>query len=214
MSDALILPRAVLFDMDGTLTEPMLDFPLIKQEMGIGTRPILEALSELTGQRRAEAEAVLHCHEDRAAEHSSLNPGCNELLAWLDQHGIGSAVITRNRRKSATTVMKKHRLAIEVLVTREDGPFKPDPRPLLTAIGRLAHKHPGLKPYETWMVGDGQYDIESAAAAGVPSVWIAHGRQREFAAQPWRQVNDLRELLALLQSCTAASTNPAARGGS
>ena len=45
----LILPRAVLFDMDGTLTEPMLDFPRIKAEMGIGDRPILEALAEMSG---------------------------------------------------------------------------------------------------------------------------------------------------------------------
>ena len=42
-------PKAILFDMDGTLTAPMLDFPRIKAEMGIGERPILEALAELGG---------------------------------------------------------------------------------------------------------------------------------------------------------------------
>jgi FMN phosphatase YigB (HAD superfamily) len=48
------------------------------------------------------------------------------------------------------------------------------------------------------MIGDGRYDVEAAAAAGVPSVWISHGRQRDFPAQPWRTVRDLKELLALL----------------
>ena len=43
----MTVPRAVLFDMDGTLTEPMLDFPRSKAEMGIGQRPILEALAEV-----------------------------------------------------------------------------------------------------------------------------------------------------------------------
>ena len=39
------LPRALLFDMDGTLTEPVIDFAALKAEMGIGRRPILEAMA-------------------------------------------------------------------------------------------------------------------------------------------------------------------------
>ncbi len=31
----MIFPGGILFDMDGTLTEPLLDFPKIKSEMGI-----------------------------------------------------------------------------------------------------------------------------------------------------------------------------------
>src|SRR5205807_3799833 len=85
---AILPPEAVLFDMDGTLTEPMLDFPAIKAEMGIGTRPILEALAELTGPSRAAAEAVLLRHEEHAAENSTLNPGCREVLEWLGGRGI------------------------------------------------------------------------------------------------------------------------------
>src|SRR4051794_16087261 len=39
------LPRGILFDMDGTLTEPMLDFALIRADMGLSRdRAILEAL--------------------------------------------------------------------------------------------------------------------------------------------------------------------------
>src|SRR6187200_3347990 len=92
----LILPRAMLFDMDGTLTEPMLDFPRIKAEMGIGNRPILEALTEMTASDRAAAEAVLHRHEEEAATCSTLNPGCRELLAWLRERRMPLALITRN----------------------------------------------------------------------------------------------------------------------
>src|SRR6476469_1089076 len=90
------LPAAVLFDMDGTLTEPMLDFARIKAEMGIGDRPILETLAELTGGRRAEAEAVLLRHEQHAAKNSTLNPGCRELLQWLHERRVRTALSTRN----------------------------------------------------------------------------------------------------------------------
>ena len=90
----LILPAAVLFDMDGTLTEPMLNFPKIKAEMGIGNRPILEALAEMKPAERQAADAILCRHEKEAAERSSLNPGCRALLDWLDARGIPIALIT------------------------------------------------------------------------------------------------------------------------
>src|SRR3954447_75429 len=92
----MILPGAVLFDMDGTLTEPMLDFPRIKAAMGIGDRPILEALSEMNACDRSLAEPVLHEHEERAAAGSTLNPGCRELLHLVRERGIRTALITRN----------------------------------------------------------------------------------------------------------------------
>ena len=180
--------------MDGTLTEPMLDFPRIKAEMGIGKRPILEAMAEMDAQVRAAAEAVLMRHEEHAAENSTLNPGCRELLDWLAKRDIPTALITRNSRRSVETVLARHRLSLDVLVAREDGPFKPDPYPLLLACRRL-----GIAPLRSWMVGDGQYDVEAGAAAEIPTVWVSHGRPRPFAAQPSREVRDLSELLQLLE---------------
>ena len=194
------LPKAVLFDMDGTLTEPMLDFPRIKAEMGIGNRPILEALAELDGAARGSAMAVLCRHEAHAAANSSLNPGCRELLHWLSDRRVRTALITRNSRQSAQMVVARHGLLIDVLVTREDGPFKPDPRPLHLACSKLA-----VNPTSVWMVGDGQYDVEAGTAAGIKTVWISHGRPRPFAALPWREIRDLLELLRLLEATAAAS---------
>src|SRR3954452_23385037 len=126
LDNQIRLPRAVLFDMDGTLTEPMLDFPRIKAEMGIGQRPILEALAELPDDARRAAQEVLHRHEEEAAANSKLNPGCRETLAWLDRHRVKVALITRNSRASVKTVCERHALKFEVLITREDGKFKPD----------------------------------------------------------------------------------------
>jgi FMN phosphatase YigB (HAD superfamily) len=52
---------------------------------------------------------------------------------------------------------------------------------------------------EAWMIGDGQYDIEAGVAAGCRTVWLSHGRQKFFAAEPWRTVDDLHELASLLK---------------
>ncbi len=189
------LPRAVLFDMDGTLTEPMLDFPRIKAEMGIGPGPILESLEELDESRRPLAEAILLRHEKTAAEQSRLNEGCGELLAWLKDRGIAMALITRNSRLSAATVTARHGLDFDALITREDGPFKPDPFSLILACQRLGVGHD-----EAWMVGDGQYDVEAAIAARIRAVWISHGKPRQFSAEPGLTVASLPELAEVLRA--------------
>jgi HAD superfamily hydrolase (TIGR01509 family) len=193
-NDTITLPGAILFDMDGTLTEPMLDFPRIKAEMGIGDRPILEALAALSGPARAAAEAVLLRHEEHAAEHSTLNPGCRELLDWLHEQRIATALITRNSRLSMQTVLRRHNLSLDVLVTREDPPYKPDPHPLKLACEKLA-----IPPAGAWMVGDGWYDIQAGLASQIKTIWLSHGKPRPFTHQPWRELRDLVELHNLLR---------------
>jgi FMN phosphatase YigB (HAD superfamily) len=54
---------------------------------------------------------------------------------------------------------------------------------------------------EAWMIGDGAYDVEAGLAAGASTVWISHGRPKEFAAEPWRTVRDLVELTRMLREC-------------
>ena len=191
----LELPKAILFDMDGTLTKPLLDFPLIKKELGIGDRPILEAISEMSPTDRVAAEAILCRHEETAAAASTLNEGCIELLSWLLQHRVRMALITRNSRASVQTVLERHPIPINTLIAREDALPKPDPAPLLLACQRLE-----ISPGEVWMVGDGRYDVEAGTAAGIRTVWLSHGRQRHFPTEPWLEVISLVDLLARLQN--------------
>jgi HAD superfamily hydrolase (TIGR01549 family) len=173
----------------------MLDFPRIKAEMGIGSRPILEALAGMNASDRSVAEAVLHRHEEEAAQNSTLNAGCKKLLGWLHHQQIPVALVTRNRLHCVETVLRRHKLSIDVCITRDDGLFKPDPHPLRLACRRL-----NMSERDVWMVGDGQYDIEGGIAAGINTVWISHGREKSFEAMPWRSVRDLLELTNLLQT--------------
>jgi len=190
-------PRALLFDMDGTLTEPALDYPQIKAAMGIPLmRPILEALAEMTSQDRAAAEKILHEYEDRAATESKLNRGCDRLIQWITQRKFKTALITRNSRKSVASVLARHGLSFDLLITREcaNGKYKPDPTPLLMACEQL-----GVRPEDAWMIGDSFHDVNAGVAAGIKTVWLSHGQPRTFENEPWREVRDLPELLALLQ---------------
>lgn len=187
-------PLAILFDMDGTLTQPMLDFPRIKAEMGIGHRPILEALSTMTADARDAAERILHRHEIEASEQSILNDGCHDLLQWLAHRSIRTAIVTRNSLRSAATVLARHGLSFAAVITRDDGLYKPDPAPLRLACERL-----GVKVNQAWMVGDGQYDIEAGNAAGMRTIWISHGQERPFAAEPADAIDRLCDLRPLVE---------------
>jgi HAD superfamily hydrolase (TIGR01549 family) len=189
-----IFPRAILFDMDGTLTQPLLDFDLIRRDIGIGNSPILESIAKMTADDKIIAERILHGHEQRAAEASTLNPGCRELLVWLAQAGVATALVTRNTRQSVDTVFRRHGLHFDICITREDGKFKPDPAPLFLACEKI-----GVKPADAWMVGDGYHDIEAGVAARIRTVWVSHGGPRTFAAEPAHVVNDLLELRTFLE---------------
>ncbi len=188
----------MLLDMDGTLTRPMLDFPKIKSDMGIGNRPILEALAGMNASERTKAQAILESHEEQAAENSVLNSGCDELMQWARDNSLPTALITRNSRQSVETVLRRHGLQFDVLLTRDDGLQKPDPAPLFRACETLR-----VNVLEAWMVGDGHYDIEAGLAAGAQTVWISHGQNRDFDAIPWKTVPDLQTLLNELRAAVS-----------
>ena len=60
-------PRAVIFDLDGTLADPLLDFDAIRAEIGLAPGlPILEQLADATPAARARAEEIMRRHERTA----------------------------------------------------------------------------------------------------------------------------------------------------
>jgi HAD superfamily hydrolase (TIGR01509 family) len=190
--------RAVIFDLDGTITQPYLDFDVIRQEIGLAPdgSPILEAMEKMTPQQRQQAEAVLHLHEERAVAQSRLNPGARETLAALQQRGIPVGVLTRNRKCNAQAIADKYGLHFDGVVGREDGPVKPDSFGVLHLCQSF-----GVAPAETLLVGDYLFDLLCARAAGAVPVLIAnHERASEFAAHADFTIKSLDEVLQIVDS--------------
>ena len=163
--------KAVLFDMDGTITRPLLDFPRIKRDMGLSAEAlILESLAAMTSAARARAMEVLEHHERLAAEASQLNDGAEELLLWLAERGLKTGIITRNSRVSVETVFARHALRFDVIISREDAVPKPDPDGLHLALASLR-----VSADEAVYVGDHAIDVVAGRAAGVKTIWLVHG---------------------------------------
>ena len=189
--------KAVIFDLDGTITQPYFDFDAIRKEMGLdkNSGPILESMQKMTPQQRQRAEQILRHHEGRAVIESKLNPGARQTLSALRRAGVGIGILTRNRRSNAEAIAVKHRLKFDAIVDRDDGPVKPDAFGVL----RLCEQF-GVKPEQTLVVGDYLFDLLSAKAAGAAAVLLAnHERADEFARHADFTIQNIRQVLQIVR---------------
>jgi HAD superfamily hydrolase (TIGR01509 family) len=185
---------AVIFDLDGTLTRPYLDFDAIRAEIGIASGPILEAMARMTPAERESAETVLTRHEWDAARNGALYHGAVEVVAACRERGFPTAILTRNARAIVRYILDKHGFVFDAIRTREDGAIKPSAEPLLSICEEL-----GADPRGSWMVGDYLFDIMSGEAAGADTVlMIGDSPVPEFAARADHVIRELRELLTIL----------------
>jgi HAD superfamily hydrolase (TIGR01549 family) len=170
--------KAVIFDLDGTITRPYFDFDAIRLEMGLdkAAGPVLEAMEKMTPSERLNAQRILLYHEQKALEESELNDSAKETLSALSEMGIFIGILTRNTKANAYTIARMHGLQFDVVVGREDGPVKPD------AFGVIyICNHFGVKPQETLLVGDYLFDLLCAKSADAIAVLLAnHEKADEF----------------------------------
>jgi HAD superfamily hydrolase (TIGR01509 family) len=188
-------PRAVIFDLDGTLTEPILDFDAMRAEIGLRPGlPILEQLAEADDELRARADLILRRHERDAMARATLTDGCALLLGHLRERDIPTGILTRNVREVVDTFVARFGFAFHAIYTREDGPPKPSPAGVLDLCARM-----GAAPGETLTVGDYKFDILAGRAAGCPTALVIPEPPEDLAAwgPPDMVIRSLRELLPL-----------------
>src|SRR5262249_12493063 len=160
--------RAVLFDLDGTLVETDIDFAGMRRatlEAAARHGAAVEDLAALDVLRivataaarvraaapfHAEVETLLQAIELEAGAGAREMPGARQVLAALEERGLGVGIVTRNCAAAAQQSLARAGLACELLLTRADVPrVKPDPVHLLIAAERL-----GAAPGATVVGGD------------------------------------------------------------
>jgi HAD superfamily hydrolase (TIGR01509 family) len=189
--------KAVIFDLDGTITEPYFDFDIIRAEIGLApdAGPLLEAIEKITNtQQRKKAEEILYKHEQLAIEHSILNKGAASTLRKLRRMGIHIGILTRNTRSNASAVAKKHNIKFDAVVDRNDGPVKPDP----FGVKKLCEFFK-VEPARTLVVGDYLFDLQSAKAAGATAVLIKTGENAaRFGHMADYIIDRLEEIIGII----------------
>jgi len=198
--------RHWVFDMDGTLTLAVHDFPAIKRALDIPLdHDILQHLAALPVEVAAAKHAWLLEHERELAVAAQAASGAVELVRELHGRGCRLGILTRNARELALVTLQAIGLgdcfASDDILGRDEAPPKPHPGGLLQLAERWC-----VAPSELVMVGDYRYDLECARAAGAYSVLV------NLAANPWPELADhfAADCLALQQNILAADPWPTA----
>ncbi|MBR7799958.1 HAD family hydrolase [Undibacterium fentianense] len=213
----MITPKAILFDLDGTLADTSPDLAaavnLMRTRRGLDPAPYLSLRPFASAGARGLIGAgfqvqadnpnyesmrleFIENYENSIATHSTLFPGVIELLAGLRSLHLQWGIVTNKAAKLTDQLVPLIRLNdADCVVSGDTTPFaKPHPEPLFEAARRLQ-----ITPAECWYVGDDQRDILSAKAAGMTSVAAAWGYCGATEPTHWKADAILDTPLELLE---------------
>jgi hydrogenase expression/formation protein HypE len=196
------LIRAVLFDFDGTLTEPgSLDFGAIKEAVGCPKGiPVLEFINGIDSPAdRARAFQILDGFEALAARQSRPNVGAEEILVSMRARGLKIGIISRNSRSAILTALanfERIRTSDFSVILSRDDPFSPKPSPdgILAAADIF-----GIPAAQVLVVGDFVFDIEAGHHAGALTAYLTNRAPCHVCPHPsdftLEHLGDLKEII-------------------
>jgi HAD superfamily hydrolase (TIGR01509 family) len=189
--------RHWVFDLDGTLTEPVHDFDFIRRALAIPeVDDLLAHLASLPAAEAASKHAWLLEHERELALAARPAPGAIALVNELHARGCRLGILTRNAHELALLTLAAiglgDRFASADVLGRNEAPPKPHPG----GLHHLAQRW-GVNAADLVMVGDYRFDLACARAAGAHAVLV------NLPENPWPElvdtfVRDCVELRGLL----------------
>mmetsp|Transcript_11841 Transcript_11841/g.13771 ORF Transcript_11841/g.13771 Transcript_11841/m.13771 type:complete len:238 (-) Transcript_11841:1041-1754(-) len=164
--------KGVIFDMDGTLTVPVLDFAEMRRRVGVKEGDILHVISSWPEEEKAAALSTIETIEAEALEKTELMPHLESLCAFLDSKSVKRGLVTRNVQNSIDHFHNLFPLpAFSPALGREFEPCKPDP----AAILHICEKW-DIPPEECVVVGDSlKHDVIAGKKAGAKTILLDSG---------------------------------------
>ncbi|MDD1954027.1 HAD-IA family hydrolase [Pseudomonas sp. 8209] len=197
--------EALLFDLDGTLTDTdTLHLQALQQLLREQGRELSEAEFDAHVSGRANADMCRYLFPGRpVAEHEAfadrkearfraLSPtlqptaGLERLLAHAERRGIGMAVVTNAPRANAQHMLVAMGLAERfehVLVAEELARAKPDPLPYLTGLERLGARADHALAFEDSVPG-----VTAASRAGILTVGLSTSQAPQLLLEAGAQL--------------------------
>jgi len=223
---ALPAPRAVLFDLDGTLADTAPDlaaavnwmrtergleptpYALLRPTASAGARGMIGAAFGLApGDEGYEELRVqwFERYQSAMAVHTTLFDGIADLLDGIVGAGMTWGIVTNKPARFTDPLVPQIGLAhAGCVISGDTTPHaKPHPAPLLEAARRLE-----LDPAHCWYVGDDLRDIEAGRAAGMITVACGWGYCGSIDPVTWGAdylLETPRDLLQLLRELAEAS---------
>jgi len=204
-----------MFDLDGTLVDTAQD---ITNALNFALKPYgLDSLT-VEGTIKMVGEGVsrlvekvlpveklhlksdvlnrfLEYYSEHLIDNSREYPHVKETLENFS--GFKKAVISNKGEDLSKRLLEELGLSkyFDLIIGSDTaGERKPSAQPVFYAMTRL-----GLKPEESIIVGDSNYDIEAGKKAGVKTIAVTYGyRPIEFLREADYMIHDIRALVPLL----------------
>ncbi|MEN3791117.1 phosphoglycolate phosphatase [Fulvimarina sp. MAC3] len=219
-------PRALLFDLDGTLVDSAPDLRDALNEtlaergiapfdiedvhtlVGGGVAVLIERALSRRNREFGEADKAeitdrfVELYEPRATRLTRLLDGAAEALAASRAHGAKVALVTNKPTAPALAILEHFDIAdqFDLVVGGDAGPpKKPAPDLLLHAAAEL-----GVQVTECLFVGDSENDVNAAKTAGMPVAALKGGYTALSieSLDPTYPLENLGELPALFAPVT------------
>lgn len=214
--------RAVIFDLDGTLSDsaPAITRGLAATWTALGrTPPTLDAVRSMIGDGPemlvVAARAAIGLEDDAKAAAVETQafmqayaleghggdpyPGALATLQAAADLGLKLAVCTNKPQAAAEKLLDGLGFSpfLSGIVGGDTAPArKPDPAHVQAALALFD----GIQPHEAVLVGDGPQDVSSAEDAGVPVIIAAYGYGGAAQMRPdLPQISSISELTVLLR---------------
>jgi 2-phosphoglycolate phosphatase len=223
-------PRAILFDLDGTLADTAPDlaaavnflrtergleptpYALLRPTASAGARGMIGAAFGLTPADAGYEELRLQWfdrYQSAISVHSTLFGGVPDLLDGITAAGMAWGIVTNKPARFTDPLIPQIGLEHAGCIISGDttAHAKPHPAPLLEAARRL-----GIAAEHCWYVGDDLRDVEAGRAAGMVTVACAWGYCGAIEPSTWgadylldTPIDLLDTLRAILGKATAAA---------
>lgn len=204
----------LVFDWDGTLMDsevrivacvkaalkelglPSLETAAIRDIIGLGLREAINTLLPGSDDALHSQVAERYRHHFLADDlpPSALFPGVAETLGTLHSQGYLLAIATGKGRSGLIHALESVGCENLFHATRcaDETSSKPHPRMLLEIMTDL-----NVNPCDTLMIGDTEYDMRMANAAGTAALAVTcgvHTRERLLQCSPLACINSVTEL--------------------
>lgn len=185
--------RYVLFDLDGTLTDPALGItncvmyalekfnihPSCREELYpyIGP-PLTHSFAQFHGLSAEDAERAVAYYRERFSTvglyENEVFAGIPALLEELTNNGLTLLVATSKPEEFTNRILEHFDLAryfafVAGCTLSGLRPTKAD------VIAYIREKYPEISAQNTWMIGDRKFDVEGAHKCGLPAVGVLFG---------------------------------------
>ncbi|MBI4686290.1 MAG: HAD-IA family hydrolase [Nitrospirae bacterium] len=210
--------KLLIFDLDGTLVDTIHDIAnavnhalgpfgvrpltveIVKSKVGSGITKLIEGLIPPDKPKDGAVERFLQYYSAHLLDYTTAYPEVKETLLKLGDYK--KAVISNKREilsKGCLEGLGLLRFFDVVLGSDSVSERKPSPVPVLEVL-----KSTGVSKDEALMIGDSNYDVEAAHAAGVRIVAVTYGyRSRDVLKDADFMIDNFGELIDILSGIEA-----------